>query len=175
MDILLAALHVFGWAVYAGGALTMELVLRHAQGAMRPSQVAVVCMNAGLRYRWWSLFALLLLGATGFLMALRLDEAALAARGTVSAFHLGASYGRTMLALVILWALLLGVLALLALWVHPTMHTRFSSAMDEAQVEREKERIRSAIRRMDLLLRLELGGALLALLLGSSLRLGGLL
>ncbi len=65
MDTLLATVHALAWAVYVGGSITMEWVLRYAQRTMPPSQVGVVCKNAGTRYRWFALVSLLAIGASG--------------------------------------------------------------------------------------------------------------
>jgi uncharacterized membrane protein len=174
MDTFLGTVHGLAWAVYVGGALIMELVLRHAQVYMRPSQVGVVCQRAGQRYRWWALASLAVLGFTGALMVLRLDGAELAARAGSPALSLDDSYGRTLVLLAALWLVLLAIVGEIAFRVHPAMHARVSSSMSEEQVRRERRRMGAAIQRMNRLLRLELAGALLALALGTTLRLGGI-
>jgi len=42
-DSLLSTLHALAWSIYVGGAICMELILRHAQQFMKPSQTAYVC------------------------------------------------------------------------------------------------------------------------------------
>lgn len=133
----------------------MELVLRYAQDHMRPSQVAVVCQNSGRRYRWFSLVCLILLLVTGLALAREFD--------------LHSIYGKVLTGLVILWTLLLAVLALLSFYIHPAMHIRVSSAMTEEEIRVERQRVASAIVKMDITVRLELGLIMLALLAGASL------
>ena len=52
MTTFLATIHVIAWSIYAGGAITMEFILRDAQRTMPPAQIGVVCKRAGSRYRW---------------------------------------------------------------------------------------------------------------------------
>lgn len=174
IDTLLWTAHAIGWATYVGGSLTMELVLRHAQQSMRPSQVAVVCQRAGLRYRWFGLASLVTVGATGVLQLLRLDEAALATRAGSPALSLADPYGRTVLLLAVLWLVLAAIWSVMTFWLHPAMHARFSAEMSKEQAQGERQRIGVQIRRMDRSLRAELTVALLALIVGATLRLGGI-
>ncbi len=138
----------------------MELVLRHAQNYMRPSQIAVVCQNAGKRYRWWSLFCLLGLLATGIPMSVLGGK--LAAGGTYVVLLSG---------LTLLWLIQMLLLALLSFRFHPEMHLRVSSSMNEGEIKRERQRVGAAIVKMDITVRIELGCVLLALALGAGLHL----
>src|SRR3970282_1657631 len=99
MDSVPAWAHAAGWAIYVGGAITMEFILRYAQKTMPPSQVAVVCKNSGGRYRWFARAALMVIGLTGVLMLLRLSEADLAGRPGDPVLSLSDPYGRTLLLL----------------------------------------------------------------------------
>lgn len=159
LDTLLLTAHSIGWAIYVGGSVTMELVLRHAQQYMRPSQVAVVCQASGTRYRWWSFFALMLLLASGIPLAWNYP----------GGFDLANLSGQLIGAITLLWLAQLAILGLLAFRVHPDMHARADARLSEEAFKEERRRIGEAIRRMDLLLRIELGGAIFALLLGAAL------
>lgn len=159
LDLPLLWAHTLAWAVYVGGAITMELVLRHAQQFMRPSQVAVVCQRSGRSYRWWSFYALLVLLATGIPLAWNRP----------GGFDPGGATGAVTWALCVVWLVQLGLLALLAFKVHPDMHARADATMSEAEIKEERQRIGQAIRRMDLVVRIELAGAIFALLLGAAL------
>jgi uncharacterized membrane protein len=156
-ELLWTFVHVVSWSTYVGGALVMELVWRPAQQALPPSQTAVACQWMGRRYRWLSLVALLAAGVSG---VARLDGAP----------DLGTSRGRLVVLVVVLWALLLGVLGLLAVAAHPALHVRTPATMSEDDRAAARQEVRRAIRRMDLLLRLELTLALIALLAGVLLR-----
>jgi uncharacterized membrane protein len=171
MDTLLGAVHSLGWAVYVGGSLTMEIILRYAQRTMPPSQVAVVCKRAGSRYRWFGLAALVAIGVSGLAMALRLDGEGEAARRLA----LSDSYGRTFWAGTGIWAMLLAASASMAFWLHPAQARRSRPEMTEAEVRQERARVGVAIRRMDRVLKFELVASLVSLGLGASLRAGGVL
>ena len=155
--IVVSTLHALAWSVYVGGAVCMELVLRHAQQFMKPSQIAVVCQRSGKQYRWWSFFCLLVLFGTGVLLARhsglvlnRLDLASVALWG-----------------LVTLWLAQLFILGLLSFRIHPDMHARLTSDMTPDEIKVERARVGQAIVAMDRTVRIELGCALVAMLLGS--------
>jgi|TARA_Y100000310_G_scaffold102141_2_gene100309 uncharacterized membrane protein len=156
---MLPAAHALAWSVYVGGAVTMELVLRYAQKFMRPSQVAIVCQAAGRTYRWWSLVALLVLMASGIPMAL----------GQPHGFDLTTTFGLLVWMLGGVWLLQVFILALLSFRVHPDMHARMDVSLSKEEMQRERQRVGVAIRRMDQLLRLELAGCIVAVLLGAQL------
>lgn len=155
ITMLLASVHALAWSIYVGGAIIMELVLRYAQGSMRPSQVAIVCQRAGNRYRWISFFCLVLLLATGLALA-----------GPIVT---GSPEAIVLVALGAIWLALAAILALLSFYIHPEMHIRVSSSMTEEEVRQERQRVGRAIVRMDITVRIELGLALFAVLLGAAL------
>lgn len=157
MNVLVSVGHVLGWSVYLGGALCMELVLRHAQDHMKPSQIAIVCASAGQRYRWFSAVALCVLLITGILLVL--DRP----RG----FDVSTSHGVAVWGLCGLWAAQVAILAALSFRVHPAMHLRADATMTAQEIGFERARVGVAIRDMDRLLRAELALALLALAVGA--------
>lgn len=159
LEYLLLAAHTLAWSVYVGGAITMELVLRYAQKFMRPSQVAIVCQASGRSYRWWSLVALTVLMITGIPLALR----------QAGAFDVSTAIGLLLWGLCGVWLLQISILALLTFRVHPDMHARSRASMSEEEIRLDRQRVGLAIRQMDQLLRLELAGTIIAVLLGSSL------
>lgn len=175
MDTLLGALHAAAWATYVGGAITMEWILRYAQRTMPPSQVGVVCKNAGMRYRWVALAALAVIGLTGGLMLLRTDDATLAAQAGAPELSLSDAYGRTMLLLTAMWTLLTATVAWMAFWLHPAQRKRSRPEMTDAEIAAERQRVGGAIKRMDHALKFELVVSVLAIGVGASLRSGGLL
>ncbi len=167
MDTLLGTAHALAWAIYVGGAITMEWVLRYAQRTMPPSQVGVVCKSAGMRYRWFALGSLAVIGITGLAMLFRLD-------GREHSLSLGGSYGRTMLLLGAAWLLLAATVAAMAFWLHPAQRKRSRPEMSEAEVAAERQRIGRAIKQMDHALKFELVVSVLAVGIGASLQSGGL-
>ena len=168
-------LHILSWSTYVGGALVMELIWRPAQQHLPPSQPAVACQWMGRRYRWIALSTLIGAGISGI--------GRLVAAGYLSfswpAFHdpllLSSAYGRTMLAAAVLWAVLMGLLGLLRLVAHPALHARMKSDMTEDERAAARAAVQKAIRRMDIVLRVDLAGPLLAALVGASLAFGGIL
>lgn len=175
MDTLLAALHAVAWAVYVGGSITMEWVLRYAQRTMPPSQVGVVCKNAGTRYRWFALASLLVIGATGLLMLARLDGSELAERTGSPELTLSDSYGRTMLLLAAGWFALLATVSAMAFWLHPAQRKRSRPEMTAEAIAAERQRIGRAIKHMDFALKFELVVSVLCIGIAASLRTGGLI
>jgi uncharacterized membrane protein len=161
METVLIATHVMSWCIYVGGAICMELVLRHAQVFMRPSQIAVVCQNSGMKYRWWSLGCLILLLGTGLLLAQKHPDS----------FDAETTRGLITIGLCLLWVVQISILALLSFRIHPDMHLRVSPTMTADEVQAERQRVGAAIVQMDITVRVELGCALLAMLAGTSLRL----
>ncbi len=152
----------------------MEWVLRYAQRTMPPSQVAVVCKNAGQRYRWFGLVSLLLVGLSGLFMVLRLDDAELAARAGRPELSLTDSYGLTLVLLTAAWVVLLAAVSAMAFWLHPAQAKRSRPHMTEEEVRVERARVGTAMKRMEKVLRLELVVTIAAVALGASLHVGGL-
>jgi len=161
MDTLLSMLHIIAWCIYVGGAICMELVLSHAQKFMKPSQTAVVCERSGQRYRWVSLACLLVLLATGWALALRSPEG----------FDPVSDRGRAILVLQLLWLLQLGLLTLLTFRFHPDMHARLVTTMTVDEMKVERQRVGVAIVRMNRTVKIELGVALVTVLVGASVHL----
>jgi uncharacterized membrane protein len=174
LDTLLATLHAIAWAIYVGGAVTMEWILRFVQRTMPPSQVGVVCKRAGMRYRWLALGALAVIGVTGALLLLRIDEAELASRPGSPEFSLSDPYGRTLLLLAVAWCALAAVVALMAFWLHPAQRKRSHPGMTDVEIAAERQRVGRAIAHMEKALRFELVLSVVALGMGASLHAGGL-
>lgn len=164
---VLAALHALGWAAYLGGALFMELVWRPAQEHVPPSQINVVCQRMGRRYRWLALSALALIALSGAGLVLAEPPAR---RPPLS---VGEPYWAVMLALALCWATLVTLVSVMAVVAHPALHARTPAAMTPEERTAARDEVRRAIRRMDVLLRCELGVGVLAVALGTSVRLGG--
>ncbi len=175
MDTLLSWLHTAAWAIYVGGALTMEWVLRYAQREMPGSQVGVVCKNAGMRYRWLALACLVVIGITGGWMLLRLDDAQLLAREGAPVLSLSDPYGRTILLLTVTWALMLATVAGMAFVLHPAQRKRSKPEMTKEEIAAERERVGRAIARMDKALKFELVLSVISVGIGASLHAGGLI
>jgi len=163
------------WAIYVGGAITMEWVLRYAQKEMPGPQVGVVCKNAGMRYRWLALGCLLVIGLTGGWMLLRLEDTELLARPGSPVLSLSDSYGRTVLLLTVAWALLVATVAFMAFVLHPAQRKRSKPEMTKDEIAAERQRVGQAISRMDKALKFELVLSVISVGIGASLHTGGLI
>jgi len=175
MDTLLAWTHALAWAVYVGGSITMEWVLRYAQRTMPPSQVSIVCKRSGSRYRWVGLGALGVAGLTGALLVARIDTGTLLSRPGHPELSLFDPYGQTLATLTVLWALLVAASASMAFSLHPAQSRRSSPEMSQEEIQDERQRVGRAIARMDRVLKFELVASVVSIALGASLRAGGLL
>ncbi len=172
---VLAGFHGLCWATYVGGALVMEFVWRPAQQDLPGAQTAVACQRMGLRYRWIALASLLGVAVSGVGLLFEAGHLATSAPVVRESLSLSAGYGRTMAALGVVWVALMANLALLTFIAHPGLHVRMTTDLTESEMRRAREKVGRAIRRMDRVLRFDLGLALLAMLLGASLPSGGLL
>lgn len=173
MDAVLAGAtiaHVLGWSVYVGGALGMELIWRPAQQDIPPSQVAVTCQRMGRRYRWIALSSLAVIGVSGAVRLARLEYVSLWPIRLQGPLVLFSGYGRLMLAGVASWLLLVGIVTTMSFAAHPALHVRTSPEMSPENRAAARARVAKAIKRMNLLLRLELVVALVAALIGAGLR-----
>lgn len=171
MDTLLGAMHATAWAVYVGGAVTMEWILRYAQRTMPPSQVGVVCKNAGMRYRWLALGCLIVIAVTGLFMVIRIDGGDAGAPDV----SLSDAYGRTLVLLTAAWLALTGTVAFMAFWLHPAQRKRSLPDNTPEEVAAERQRIGRAIKRMDHALKFELILSVISVGIGASLQYGGLI
>ena len=121
----------------------MELVWRPAQRALPAAQTGAVCATMGRRYRWLALGALVVAGATG------LPRVAGAVR--VSA--------------LVCWAALVTIVSYTSARAHPALHARTSADLDPGERAAARAQVARAIRRMDIVLRVELALALVGTLL----------
>ncbi len=135
------------WGIYAGGAFAMETIWRGTQSSLPQSQIAVACNWMGHRYRW--IAAMALAGAAVGALGLRLSASA----GSPSA----------QLALWGCWAFLVVVLGAVTFVGHPALHVRMSAEMPEQERVAARAKVARAIHHMDILLRVDLAGAALAL------------
>lgn len=148
---LLAILQEGSAALYLGGAISMELLLRHAQRYLPGPQTAVTCQVSGKVWKRWGQGALLVWGASTLgLLAWVLPRALSRALGT---------------AFFVVWIALAGVLATLSLVAHPALAQRIRPNASSEERLRAREELKRAIRRMDVLLRVELALASLLTLL----------
>jgi uncharacterized membrane protein len=154
------------WATYVGGALFMELIWRPLQRDVPPAQTGALCNAMGRRYRWVALGCLGLIAAT----AVGWSLAGSSTMGSGSAAAVGgpgspgAIGGWRSVALLVVWLVLVTLVILMGMLVHPASHARVSPGQDSAELSRQRLR---SIRLMDVLLRVELGVALVGALVAA--------
>lgn len=152
--------HVVSWATYVGGAVVMEFVWRPTQEHLPMSQIGVACQWMGRRYRWVALLALIGAGVSGV---------ALVRTGPTGDSVV------TPVILAVCWLVLAATLAMLTFVTHPGLHARTTADMTEPERLAARNQVRLAMRRMDLVLRIDLVIALVALVPAASLAGGRLL
>lgn len=151
---LWTSVFVVSWSVYVGGALVMELVWRPVQEHLPMAQIGVACRWMGRRYRWVALGALVGAGVSGLALRPSVVPDGDAASGA----------GWAGWALAVCWCILAFTLALLSLVTHPGLHARTRTSMTEAERQAARQQVGRAIRHMDLVLRIDLLVALVALI-----------
>ncbi len=138
--IVVSSIHVASTSLYLGGAITMELLLRHAQRDLPGPQTAVTCQVSGKMWRWWAQGALGLAGVSFFVSAARIASAP---AGIVVVYS-----G--------VWFSLFLILLVLSYRAHPALARRVPPDAPPEIRARNRQELRKAIARMDKLLRAEL-------------------
>lgn len=151
LRIVLTSVHVAATALYLGGAVTMEFVLRHAQRELPGPQTAVTCQVSGRMWRWWAQGALALAGVS-FAVSTRMA---------------GPPPGMV-LVYILVWSSLVAVLVLLSYRAHPALARKIPPGASAEERSSSREELKKAIARMDRLLRLELGLATLLTLISAA-------
>jgi uncharacterized membrane protein len=150
-DIALVSVHVASTALYLGGAVTMELVLRYAQRELPGPQTAVTCQVSGRIWRWWAQAALVVAGATFIISATR-----------------AASPAAVLVVYLFIWCSLGAVLTVMSYRAHPALARKVSPDASFEERSRSRDELKKAIATMDRLLRAELGLATLLTVVSAS-------
>lgn len=146
--ILWGFVQLSAWAIYAGGAFAMEAIWRRTQPSLPQSQIAVACQWMGRRYRWMAAIAL----------------GAAAAGGSGVEATAGSDPGPAGPLVWLGWLALVFVLALITFVGHPSLHVRSGADLSDEERAAARAEVARAIRRMDVLLRVDLVLAALTLL-----------
>jgi uncharacterized membrane protein len=167
--------HSIAVAVYIGGAVAMEYVLKPAQRAIPPAQAQVMGQKTADRFLWLVWGALILILLTG---ALRLQHAGMLGwewpffYGPLSLFE---SYGRTVLAMFLIWCVLVVNGLVITFVLRPRLAGRLSARTPASGVAAAQGSKMQAATWVERLTRFDIVAALVAALLGASLRWGGML
>lgn len=149
---ILLAFALLAFALYLGGAISMELILRFAQEDLPGPQTAVTCKVSGDRWKWIALFTILATGASTLPMVLMRSPVIPSAYGWV--------YVTAIVGCAAAWAALLTILVKMSFRAHPALAFRPDPSMSPEEFAETRQALKRAIRRMDLLLRAELGIAI---------------
>ncbi len=172
MAILAAYLHAVGVSAYLGGALVMEFVLGPAQKAIPPAQAQVMGQKSGDRYLVIAWGALGLIAASGVLRLFTMsNESILTSRRLIDT-----TYGRTLLAMMILWGVLVVAGLIMTFVLRPRLAGRMKAQVSAAQVQTRQQQMMQAATWITRITRFDLVVAFVIVLLGVSLpSFGGIL
>jgi uncharacterized membrane protein len=173
--IIWGFLHVIGVAAYVGGAIAMEFVLGPAQKAVPPAQAQVMGQKTADRFLWIAWGALFLILITGILRLEMVGRISWSWPFFEAGMSLSYGYGRTILALFILWCLLVINGAILTFVLRPRIAGKLTARTSAAQVSATQASRLQAATWAQRLTRVDLGVAVVAVLLGASLKWGGAL
>lgn len=172
---VLTFLHIASIAAYAGGAFVMEFVLTPAQKAVPPAQSRIVGEKTSGRYLVvaWTALGMLFITCVARLMLTHLLS--LTPPFFRDRLTLGDSYGRTTLALFVVWLVLVSNGLILTFKIRPKLVQKFdpgAGAQTVAATQKDQEKWAAWASRI---VRIDLGLAVVAIVLGVSLRFGGLI
>ena len=175
LHIIYGYLHDISVAVYIGGAFAMEFILGPAQASIPPAQAQVMGQKTADRFLWlvWGALSAILL--TGFLRLERMDMIDWTWPFFKSPLVLSESYGRTLLAMFILWCVLVVNGALITFVFRPRLAGKLNTKISAAQVTAAQGAKMEAATWIQRLSRVDLGVAFVIALLGASLKWGGLI
>lgn len=175
LHIIFGYLHDLSIAVYIGGAVAMEFILGPAQASIPPAQAQVMGQKTADRFLWlvWGSLGTILV--TGVVRLERMDMLSWSWPFFKSPLVLSESYGRTLLAMFILWCVLVVNGALITFVLRPRLAGKLTTGITAQQVSAAQSAKLAAATWIQRLTRIDLGAALLAALMGASLKWGGLI
>lgn len=170
MYVLATYLHLIGMAAYVGGTIVMEFVLGPAQRAIPPAQAQVMGEKTGSRFLVVAWGALLVLAVSGVLqMFAASNEDLLTGEGLFDT-----SYGRTLFAMVVLWAVLVVNGCIITFILRPRLRGRMGAQAGSAQVQARQDEMVKTASRLQFVTRLDLAIAVLLPVVGAGLLRGGI-
>jgi uncharacterized membrane protein len=175
VHILLGYIHDLSIAVYLGGAVAMEFVLGPAQASIPPAQAQVMGQKTASRFMWLAWGSLLLIFITGFFRLQQLDMIQWTWPFFESPLVLSESYGRTVLAMVLLWCVLAVNGLLIAFRFRPRLEGRITPGTAAAQVAASQQARIDAATWVQRLTRTDMAITVVIALMGASLKWGGLI
>jgi len=171
---ILTFLHIVSMAAYAGGAFVMEFVLTPAQKAVPPSQARIMGEKTSQRYLWVAWIALAMLALTCVARLVLMHQLSFSPPFFRDRLTLGDPYGRTTLALFLVWLIMVINGGILTFRIRPKLAQKFGSSATAQQVAKAQAEQERAAQWASRIVRIDLALAVLAIVFGVSLRFGGL-
>ncbi len=168
VQVVASYLHLLAVAVYVGGSVAMEFVLGPAQRFVPPAQAQVLAQKSADRFLVLVWSSLALLPISGMLLFFAVSDQHLVSSGDI--FTTGS--GRTLLAMMVLWAVLVVNGSIITFVYRPRLAAKASGRGGGAKVAEQLEAMQAAARRVSWLTRADLVIALFVVLLGASLAYG---
>ncbi|MDA8342753.1 MAG: CopD family protein [Actinomycetota bacterium] len=168
VQVLASYLHLLAVAVYVGGSVAMEFVLGPAQRFVPPAQAQVLAQKSADRFLVLVWSSLALLPVSGMLLFFSLSDQHLVSSGDI----VSTGSGRTLLAMMVLWAVLAVNGAVITFVYRPRLASKASGRGGGARVGEQLEAMQRAASRVSWLTRADLVIALVVVLLGASLAYG---
>jgi len=171
--LLTAFLHDIAVATYFGGAVAMEFILAPAQKAIPPAQAQVMGEKTSERFLLMVWVSLFLIFVTGIM---RLYFKGLIGFDPVfiPPLTLDYGYGWTVFLLFLVWLVLVINGALITFVFRPRLTGKMAAGVSQTQAASARDSMMQAATWIERLTRIDLGLAVLAILLGASLLRGGL-
>lgn len=171
--LLTGFIHDLSLATYVGGAVAMEFILLPAQNAIPPAQAQIMGEKTSERFLilvWASLLLILVTGIMRFYFRGFIGGESLFNPPLTLAF----AYGRTALALFLIW-LALAINGLIITFVlRPRLTEKMTPGISREQADRNRNAKMSAATWIQHLSRVDIVLAVIAVLLGAALVRGGL-
>ena len=153
----------------------MEFVLGPAQAAIPPAQAQVMGQKTADRFLWLVWGSLALIVVTGYLRLEHMGMAMWEWPFFQTPGGLSASYGRTLLAMILLWCVLVINGALITWYFRPRLQGKLGTHTSAAQVAAAQTSKMAAATWVQRLTRIDLVVAVVIALMGASLGWGGLI
>lgn len=169
LDLSLRMLHVVAVVIYVGGGVFLHGPLRRALRLIPPGQASIVGSRVGGDFTYLSWVSLVLLGSTGYWMALRYGWGDVSSPLTllINPRVLQTSRGVAMLVMVSAWYLILIGAAIITLVLRPRLGLRVTPDATAEAADRAVATISRAARWVDVLALANFGLATVALLAGA--------
>ncbi len=163
---LATVLHVLAASIYVGGSLFLELVFTPAQEFIPPAQASVIGQRVGRRFAILAWVALLILGLTGVVQLYAFDM--------LKAEFFQTRVGLWTLVMVIAWVFLVVNGAIMTFWLRPKLEGKLPLPVKPEDGVRKLEELTQASRQLEKLVRVNTAVSAVALVVGASIRYGGL-